>query len=97
MPTPVGRRFVSVAQIVCSPFGFYDTSRYQTMWGKGWRRKDRMDLGDLDLGILLWESQVGLMRLIYLLYYSIWKYPGKGKSQPPFWKTTFKVGNELEY
>lgn len=56
-----------------------------------------MDLGDLDLGILLWESQVGLMRLIYLLYYSIWKYPGKGKSQPPFWKTTFKVGNELEY
>lgn len=56
-----------------------------------------MDLGDLDLGILLWESQVGLMRLIYLLYYSIWKYPGKGKSQPPLWKTTFKVGNELEY
>lgn len=31
------------------------------MWGKGWKGKDRMDLGVLDPGILLWESQVGLM------------------------------------
>lgn len=69
------------------------------MWGKGWKGKDRMDLGVLDPGILLWESQVGLMLMwcpVYLLYYSIWKYPGKDTSQQPFWKTTFKVGNELE-